>query len=149
MMQEGNLLPYIRTRRKGVDGFSVETPGLLTDPVPISPSFDSLTDTWAPTVHKLSHNQAFCGLCDAQFLCLSTVQQQNSRVVIRRFCRMSSSKPKSWHCWSQLSVGLLWPGDEVSASWLEGSKSNPLKNRRICGLKSDFKSPLVGVAWVK
>ncbi|GBM91742.1 hypothetical protein AVEN_270818-1 [Araneus ventricosus] len=63
-------------RRKGVDGFSVETPGLLTDPVPISPSSHSMTNAWAPTVHKLCHNQAFCGLCDAQFLCLSTVQQQ-------------------------------------------------------------------------
>ncbi|GBN44022.1 hypothetical protein AVEN_218014-1, partial [Araneus ventricosus] len=62
--------------RKGVDGFSVETPGLLRDPVAISPSSDSLTDAWAPTVHKLCHNQAFCGLYDAQFLCLLTVQQQ-------------------------------------------------------------------------
>ncbi|GBM65380.1 hypothetical protein AVEN_163657-1, partial [Araneus ventricosus] len=25
---------------------------------------------WALTVRKLCHNQAFCGLCDAQFLCL-------------------------------------------------------------------------------
>ncbi|GBN19380.1 hypothetical protein AVEN_120678-1, partial [Araneus ventricosus] len=55
-------------RRKGVDGFSVETAGLLTDPVPISPSSDSLTDAWASTMHKLCHSQAFCGLCDAQFL---------------------------------------------------------------------------------
>ncbi|GBN02842.1 hypothetical protein AVEN_72898-1 [Araneus ventricosus] len=39
-------------RRKGVDGFSVVTPGLLTDPVPISLSSDSLTDDWAPTEHK-------------------------------------------------------------------------------------------------
>ncbi|GBN87418.1 hypothetical protein AVEN_218633-1 [Araneus ventricosus] len=70
------LSQLIPARRKGVDGFSVETPGLLTDPVPISPSSDSLTDAWAPTVLKLCHNQAFCGLCDAQFLCLSTVQQQ-------------------------------------------------------------------------
>ncbi|GBN90379.1 hypothetical protein AVEN_235141-1, partial [Araneus ventricosus] len=53
-------------RRKGVDGFSVETPGLLTDPVPISLSSDSLTDAWASTVHKLYHNKTFCGLCDAQ-----------------------------------------------------------------------------------
>ncbi|GBO40281.1 hypothetical protein AVEN_155867-1 [Araneus ventricosus] len=29
-------------------------------------SSDSLTNAWAPTVHKLCHNQAFCGLCDAQ-----------------------------------------------------------------------------------
>ncbi|GBN40790.1 hypothetical protein AVEN_161101-1 [Araneus ventricosus] len=67
---------YEAARRKGVDGTSVETPGLLMDPVPISPSSDSLTDALAPTVCKLCHNQAFCGLCDAQFLCLSTVQQQ-------------------------------------------------------------------------
>ncbi|GBL59714.1 hypothetical protein AVEN_134559-1, partial [Araneus ventricosus] len=46
-------------RRKGVDGFSVETHGLLTDPVPISPSSDSLTDARAPTAHKLCHNQLF------------------------------------------------------------------------------------------
>ncbi|GBO20988.1 hypothetical protein AVEN_189244-1 [Araneus ventricosus] len=64
------------TRRKGVDGFSVKVPGLLADAVPVSPSSDSLTDAWAPTVHKLFQNQAFCGLCDAQFLCLSTVQQK-------------------------------------------------------------------------
>ncbi|GBM62944.1 hypothetical protein AVEN_212595-1 [Araneus ventricosus] len=38
------------------------------DPVPNSPSSDSLTDAWAPTVHKLYQNQTFCGLCDAQFL---------------------------------------------------------------------------------
>ncbi|GBN66557.1 hypothetical protein AVEN_110232-1 [Araneus ventricosus] len=37
-----------KSHRKGVDGFSVETPGLLTDPVPISPSSDSLTDAWYP-----------------------------------------------------------------------------------------------------
>ncbi|GBM60830.1 hypothetical protein AVEN_162090-1 [Araneus ventricosus] len=66
----------IPARRKGVDGFIVETPGLLTDPVPISPSSDSLTDSWAPTVHELCHNQALCGLCNAQFICLSSVQQQ-------------------------------------------------------------------------
>ncbi|GBN13210.1 hypothetical protein AVEN_274116-1 [Araneus ventricosus] len=34
--------------------------------------------------HPLCHNQAFCGLCDAQF-----------------FCCMSSSIAESWHCWSQ------------------------------------------------
>ncbi|GBO44046.1 hypothetical protein AVEN_22679-1, partial [Araneus ventricosus] len=51
-------------RRKGLDGSSAETPGLLTDPVPISTSYDSLTDAWAPTVHKLCHNQDFFGLCD-------------------------------------------------------------------------------------
>ncbi|GBO17336.1 hypothetical protein AVEN_219842-1, partial [Araneus ventricosus] len=59
-------------RRKGVDGFRVETAGSVKHP--FSPSSDSLTD--APAVHKLCHNQAFCGLYDAQFLCLSTVQQQ-------------------------------------------------------------------------
>ncbi|GBM39217.1 hypothetical protein AVEN_223835-1 [Araneus ventricosus] len=69
-----------------MDGFRVETAG--SGKHPFSPSSDSLTDAWAPTVHKLCHNQAFCGLCDAQFLCLSTVQQQ---FHIRRFCRMSSS----------------------------------------------------------
>ncbi|GBN44816.1 hypothetical protein AVEN_80995-1, partial [Araneus ventricosus] len=71
-------------RRKGVDGFSVETAGLLRDPVPISRSSDSLTDDSAPTVHQLCRNQAFCGLYDAQFLCLLTVQQQFSRAMIRR-----------------------------------------------------------------
>ncbi|GBM99824.1 hypothetical protein AVEN_6688-1 [Araneus ventricosus] len=38
-------------RRKGVDGFSVETPGLLTDPVPITPSSDSLTDALTAISH--------------------------------------------------------------------------------------------------
>ncbi|GBN16808.1 hypothetical protein AVEN_109594-1 [Araneus ventricosus] len=71
-----NIDTLIPARRKGVDGFNVETPGLLTDPVPISPSSDYLTDAWAPTVHKLCHNQASCGSCSAQFLCLLTVQQQ-------------------------------------------------------------------------
>ncbi|GBL90151.1 hypothetical protein AVEN_135489-1 [Araneus ventricosus] len=64
----------IPARRKGVDGFSVETAGLGKHP--FSPSADSLRDAWAPTVHKRCHNQAFCGLCDAQFICLSTIQQQ-------------------------------------------------------------------------
>ncbi|GBM22293.1 hypothetical protein AVEN_144664-1 [Araneus ventricosus] len=50
-------------RRKGVDGFSVETAG--SGKHPFLPSSDSLTDAWAPTVHKLYHNQAFYGLCDA------------------------------------------------------------------------------------
>ncbi|GBO39776.1 hypothetical protein AVEN_139516-1 [Araneus ventricosus] len=67
MRQALNILKR-GARRKGVDGFSVETPGLLTDPVPISPSSDSLTDAWAPNVHKLCYNQAFCGLCDALML---------------------------------------------------------------------------------
>ncbi|GBM51493.1 hypothetical protein AVEN_71616-1 [Araneus ventricosus] len=52
--------------RKGVDGFSVETAG--SGKHPFSPSSDSLTDALAPTVHKPCHNQASCGLCDAQFL---------------------------------------------------------------------------------
>ncbi|GBM49408.1 hypothetical protein AVEN_157997-1 [Araneus ventricosus] len=64
----------VLSRRKGVDGFSSETSG--SGKHPFSPSFDSLSDAWAPTVHKLCHNQPFCGLCDAQFLRLSTVQQQ-------------------------------------------------------------------------
>ncbi|GBN56026.1 hypothetical protein AVEN_32045-1 [Araneus ventricosus] len=73
----------IPAHRQGVDGFSAETSGSVKHP--FSPSSDSLTDCaqigkvcaqWAPTVHKLCHNQAFCGLCDTQFLCLSTVQQQ-------------------------------------------------------------------------
>ncbi|GBM68295.1 hypothetical protein AVEN_126833-1 [Araneus ventricosus] len=41
---------------KGVGGFSVETAG--SGKHPFSPSSDSLTDAWAPTVHKLCHNQA-------------------------------------------------------------------------------------------
>ncbi|GBM17233.1 hypothetical protein AVEN_223781-1 [Araneus ventricosus] len=41
--------------RKGVDGFSVETPALLTDPVPISQSSDSLTDAWAITKFFLDY----------------------------------------------------------------------------------------------
>ncbi|GBN90122.1 hypothetical protein AVEN_10908-1 [Araneus ventricosus] len=40
---------YSEALRKGVDGFSVETSGLLTDPNPIWPSSYSLTDDWAPT----------------------------------------------------------------------------------------------------
>ncbi|GBM33216.1 hypothetical protein AVEN_28209-1 [Araneus ventricosus] len=36
---------------KGVDGFSVETTG--SGKHPFSLSSDSLTDAWAPTVHKL------------------------------------------------------------------------------------------------
>ncbi|GBO15446.1 hypothetical protein AVEN_147262-1 [Araneus ventricosus] len=40
---------------KGVDGFSAETAG--SGKHPFSPSSDSLTDAWAPTVHKLCHNQ--------------------------------------------------------------------------------------------
>ncbi|GBM77577.1 hypothetical protein AVEN_45376-1, partial [Araneus ventricosus] len=71
----------IPARRKGVDGFSAETAG--SGKHPFSSSSDSLTDAWAPTVHKLFHNQAFCGLCDAQSTAIS-------RGVIRRFCRMSS-----------------------------------------------------------
>ncbi|GBM77829.1 hypothetical protein AVEN_95615-1 [Araneus ventricosus] len=55
----------IPARRKGVDGFSVETPGLMTDPVPNFQSSDSLKNACSPTVHKLCHNQAFCGICDA------------------------------------------------------------------------------------
>ncbi|GBN32025.1 hypothetical protein AVEN_165768-1, partial [Araneus ventricosus] len=43
--------------RKGVDGFSVETP--RSGRHPFSPSSDSLTDAWAPTVYKLCHNQDF------------------------------------------------------------------------------------------
>ncbi|GBM25811.1 hypothetical protein AVEN_228275-1 [Araneus ventricosus] len=49
----------IPERRKEVDGFNVETPGFLTDPVPISSSSDSLTDAWTHTVYKLCHNQVF------------------------------------------------------------------------------------------
>ncbi|GBM59778.1 hypothetical protein AVEN_6653-1 [Araneus ventricosus] len=64
----------IPARRKGVDGFSVETPG--TGRHPISPSSDSLTDAWPPTMNKLCHNQALGGLSYAQFLCLSAIQQQ-------------------------------------------------------------------------
>ncbi|GBM68117.1 hypothetical protein AVEN_176288-1 [Araneus ventricosus] len=45
--------------RKRVDGFSVETSGLLTDPVNISPSSDSPTDAWAPTVHKSCKTKLF------------------------------------------------------------------------------------------
>ncbi|GBO23560.1 hypothetical protein AVEN_57003-1 [Araneus ventricosus] len=45
---------------KAVDGFSVETAG--SGRRPFSPSSDSPTDAWAPTVYKLRHNQAFCGL---------------------------------------------------------------------------------------
>ncbi|GBM71185.1 hypothetical protein AVEN_266690-1, partial [Araneus ventricosus] len=37
----------------------------VADGVPISPSSDSLTDAWRPTLHKFRHNQAFCGLCGA------------------------------------------------------------------------------------
>ncbi|GBL77773.1 hypothetical protein AVEN_152982-1 [Araneus ventricosus] len=47
----------IPERRKRVDGFSVETPG--SGKHPFSPSSDSLTDVWAPTVHKLCHIQVF------------------------------------------------------------------------------------------
>ncbi|GBN42634.1 hypothetical protein AVEN_158198-1, partial [Araneus ventricosus] len=43
--------------KKGVDGFSVETSG--SGKHPFSPSSDSLTDAWAPTMHKSCHNQAF------------------------------------------------------------------------------------------
>ncbi|GBM58868.1 hypothetical protein AVEN_87160-1 [Araneus ventricosus] len=57
----------IPAHRKGVDGSSAETAGSGKNP--FSPSSDSLTDAGAPTVQKLLHNQAFCGLCDAQFLC--------------------------------------------------------------------------------
>ncbi|GBM65716.1 hypothetical protein AVEN_103771-1 [Araneus ventricosus] len=52
-------------RRKGVYGFSVETAG--SGKHPFSPSSESLTDAWAPTVHKLCHDQAFCGLCFSFF----------------------------------------------------------------------------------
>ncbi|GBL91874.1 hypothetical protein AVEN_132250-1, partial [Araneus ventricosus] len=55
---------------------------------PFSPFSDYLTDAWAPTVHKLCHKQAFCGLCDPLLIDSSTAI---SRVVTRRFCRMSSS----------------------------------------------------------
>ncbi|GBM20258.1 hypothetical protein AVEN_216673-1 [Araneus ventricosus] len=44
--------------RKGVHGFSVEIPG--SGKHSFSPSSDSLTDVWAPTVHKPFYNQAFC-----------------------------------------------------------------------------------------
>ncbi|GBN30913.1 hypothetical protein AVEN_152139-1 [Araneus ventricosus] len=47
----------MKSFQKGVDGFSVETAG--SGKHPFSPSSDSLTDAWAPTVHKLYHNQAF------------------------------------------------------------------------------------------
>ncbi|GBL95288.1 hypothetical protein AVEN_138691-1, partial [Araneus ventricosus] len=46
-------------RWKGVDGSSVEIPG--SGKHPFSPSSDSLTDAWAPTVRKHCHKQAFCG----------------------------------------------------------------------------------------
>ncbi|GBO37208.1 hypothetical protein AVEN_56630-1 [Araneus ventricosus] len=55
--------PDFQALRKGVNGFSVET--AVFGKHPFSPSSDSLTDAWAPTTHKLCHNQAFCGLCDA------------------------------------------------------------------------------------
>ncbi|GBM04323.1 hypothetical protein AVEN_146197-1 [Araneus ventricosus] len=54
----------IPVRRKGVDSFSVQITG--SGKHPFSPSSDSLTDAWEPTVQKLCHNQAFCGLCGAQ-----------------------------------------------------------------------------------
>ncbi|GBN94274.1 hypothetical protein AVEN_213798-1 [Araneus ventricosus] len=50
----------INKRRKGVDGFSVET--AVSSKHPFSPSSDSLTDACGLTVHNLCHNQAFCGL---------------------------------------------------------------------------------------
>ncbi|GBO12669.1 hypothetical protein AVEN_178303-1 [Araneus ventricosus] len=43
--------------RKGVGGFNVETAG--SGKHPFSPSSDSLTDAWAPTVHKLCQNRSF------------------------------------------------------------------------------------------
>ncbi|GBL94302.1 hypothetical protein AVEN_208931-1, partial [Araneus ventricosus] len=44
-------------RRKGVDGFSVETAG--TGKHPFSPSFDSLTDAWAPLCTNFSITKLF------------------------------------------------------------------------------------------
>ncbi|GBN70990.1 hypothetical protein AVEN_196766-1 [Araneus ventricosus] len=52
-------------RRKGVDGFSVETAG--SGKHTFSPSSDPLTDVWASTVHKPRHNQASCGLMHSSF----------------------------------------------------------------------------------
>ncbi|GBO36064.1 hypothetical protein AVEN_13660-1, partial [Araneus ventricosus] len=81
-MWNSTLIP---AHSKGVDDFSVGTDG--SGKHPFSTSSDSLTDAWAPTVHKLYHNQTFCGLCDALIDGSTTI----SRVVIRRFCRMNSS----------------------------------------------------------
>ncbi|GBO32386.1 hypothetical protein AVEN_199448-1 [Araneus ventricosus] len=64
-------------------------------------SYDSLTDSWAPTVHKLCHNQDFCGFCDAQFLCLSTVQQQFHTWRSDNSDVLAHSQSKLWNCRSQ------------------------------------------------
>ncbi|GBM69729.1 hypothetical protein AVEN_171581-1 [Araneus ventricosus] len=81
-------------RRKGVDGFSVETPGLVMDSIPISSS-DSLTNAWAPTVHKLCHNQAFV---DYVMYSSFAYRQFNSNLTIMPY---ELIQPKSWHCWSE------------------------------------------------
>ncbi|GBM91645.1 hypothetical protein AVEN_107752-1 [Araneus ventricosus] len=103
-------------RRKGEDGFSVETAG--SGKHPFSPSSDSLTDAWAPTLHKLCHNQAFCGLYDAQFLCLSTVQQQFHMWRCDDSAAGAYSQPKSWHCWSQHASARAWKVIDAYASRL-------------------------------
>ncbi|GBO06228.1 hypothetical protein AVEN_187655-1 [Araneus ventricosus] len=69
----GTLIP---ARREGVDKpVSVETAG--SGKHPFSPSSGFSDGSWAPTVHKLLlPQQAFFVDYGAQFLCLSTVQQQ-------------------------------------------------------------------------
>ncbi|GBM93355.1 hypothetical protein AVEN_159724-1 [Araneus ventricosus] len=89
--QPNNFFP--ETHRKGVDGFSIETPGLLKDPVPISPSSDSLTELG----HRVCANFAITKLLVDYVMYISFAYRQfnsNSHVVIRRLCRMSSSTAK-------------------------------------------------------
>ncbi|GBM68154.1 hypothetical protein AVEN_16437-1 [Araneus ventricosus] len=107
----------VPARRKGVDGFSVETPA--SGKHPFSPSSDSLTDAWTPIAQKLCHNQAFCGLYDAQFLCCmnsSTVGQnvrQSRAWQVLDVCasRLITLTPLEYDapCETRLSVHLFQP----------------------------------------
>ncbi|GIX67349.1 hypothetical protein CEXT_45901 [Caerostris extrusa] len=65
--------------------FQQEKPGKQ----PFSPSSDSLTSAWTPTVHKLCHKL----FVDYVMYCFFLVDSSTaiSLVVIRRFCLMVSS----------------------------------------------------------
>ncbi|GBN10369.1 hypothetical protein AVEN_25564-1 [Araneus ventricosus] len=77
----------IPARRKGVEGFSVETPGLLTVPVPISPSSDSLTLLRHPLGTKFAITKFFVDYVMHSYF---TYRQFNSNFTC-------GDPPKSWH----------------------------------------------------
>ncbi|GBN85272.1 hypothetical protein AVEN_234622-1 [Araneus ventricosus] len=77
----------IITRRKGVDGFSVETPG--SGKHPFSPSSDSLRLLGNPLCTNFTITKLFVDY--AMHSSFAYRQFNSNFTVVRRFCRMSSS----------------------------------------------------------